>query len=157
MKKTIYLAPGAHIIGDVTFGTEVSIWYNAVVRGDTDRIFIGNQTNVQDNCTLHTDTGFPIRIGVGVSIGHNTVIHGCTIGDHTLIGMGSVLLNGARIGKNCIIGAGALVTANTIIPDNSVVLGSPAKIVRQMTDAEIAANKKNAAHYTELMHAALEK
>lgn len=156
-EETIYLAPGAHIVGDVTLGTEVGIWYNAVVRGDTDRIFIGNQTNVQDNCTLHTDKNYPIHIGSGVSIGHNAVVHGCTIGDDTLVGMGSVLLNGARIGKNCIVGAGALVTANTVIPDNSVVLGSPAKVVRQITDAELAANKENAAHYLELLHAALEE
>lgn len=154
MKSNHYLAPGAHIIGNVTLGADVGIWYNAVVRGDTGSICIGDGTNIQDNCTLHTDMNHSICIGAGVSIGHNAVVHGCTIGDNTLVGMGSILLNGAQVGKNCIIGAGALVTANTVIPDNSVALGSPAKIVRTVTEEEIASNKENAAHYLELMHAA---
>ena len=157
INKTTYLAPGAHVVGDVTLGKDVNIWYNAVVRGNTGSIFIGDGSNVQDNCTLHTDTGHSIHIGRGVSIGHNAVVHGCTVGDNTVVGMGSILLNGSVIGRNCIIGAGALVTGKMNIPDGSIVVGNPARILRQMTDGEIQANRQNAAHYLELMHAALKE
>ena len=152
MAKKIYLAPGAHVVGDVTLGDNVGIWYNAVVRGDTGSIFIDDNSNVQDNSTLHTDKGHFIHIGKGVSVGHNAVVHGCTIGDNTVVGMGSILLSGAVVGKNCIIGAGALVTGKMVIPDNSVAVGSPAKVIRQMTENEIVANRKNAEHYIELMN-----
>ncbi len=155
MEKQTYLAPGAHIVGDVTLGNDVSIWYNAVVRGDTGSIFIGDGSNVQDNCTLHTGTGHSIHIGRGVSIGHNAVVHGCTVGDNTVVGMGSILLSGSVVGRNCIIGAGALVTGKMKIPDNSIVVGNPARVLRQMSEEEIAANRKNAAHYLDLMRAAL--
>ena len=150
MNQNTYLAPGAHVIGDVTFGENVGIWYNAVVRGDTGSIFIDDNSNVQDNCTLHTDMNHSIHIGKGVSIGHNAVVHGCTIGDNTVIGMGSIVLSGAVIGKNCIIGAGALVTGKMVLPDNSIACGNPAKVVRCLTEEEIEANRKNAEHYIDL-------
>ena len=139
-EKRIYIAPGAYVGGDVTLGNEVGIWYNAVVRGDSGPIEIGSQSNVQDNCTVHTDPGHKVVIGKGVSIGHNAVVHGCAIG---------------VIGKNCIIGAGALVTGRTVVPDNSMAFGNPAKVVRQLTDAEIEANRHNAEHYVDLLRTQL--
>lgn len=154
MAEKIYIAPGAHVLGDVTLGENVGIWYNAVVRGDTGSIVIEDGSNVQDNCTLHTDKDHSIHIGKGVSIGHNAVVHGCTVGDNTVVGMGSILLNGAVVGKNCMIGAGALVTGKTVIPDNSIAFGNPAKVVRRLTEEEVLANKKNAAHYVDLMKSA---
>lgn len=155
-KIHIFLAPGAHVVGDVTLGDNVGIWYNAVVRGDTGSIFIDDNSNVQDNSTLHTDAGHSVHIGKGVSVGHNAVVHGCTIGDNTVVGMGSILLSGAVVGRNCIIGAGALVTGKMVIPDNSVAVGSPTKVIRQMTEDEIVENRKNAEHYIELMNAELQ-
>ena len=155
-KIHIFLAPGAHVGGDVTLGDNVGIWYNAVVRGDTGSIFIDDNSNVQDNSTLHTDAGHSVHIGKGVSVGHNAVVHGCTIGDNTVVGMGSILLSGAVVGRNCIIGAGALVTGKMVIPDNSVAVGSPAKVIHQMTEDEIVENRKNAEHYIELMNAELQ-
>ena len=154
-EKRIYIAPGAYMGGDVTLGNEIGIWYNAVVRGDSGPIEIGSQSNVQDNCTVHNGPGHKVVIGKGVSIGHNAVVHGCTIGDNTIIGMGSIILNGAVIGKNCIIGAGALVTGKTVVPDNSMAFGNPAKVVRQLTDAEIEANRHNAEHYVDLLRTQL--
>lgn len=142
--KKIFLAPGAHIVGNVSLGENVGIWYNAVVRADMESITIGNNTNIQDNCTLHTGNGFPIVVGEGVTIGHNAIVHGCHIGDNTVIGMGSILLNGAKVGRNCIIGAGTLVTGKMEIPDNSMAFGNPAKIIRKLTSKEIMANKENA-------------
>ncbi len=147
MQRNIFTAPGAHIIGDVQAGENVGIWYNAVVRGDTNTITIGDNSNVQDNATIHTDADFPVRIGAGVTIGHNAVVHGCTIGDNTVIGMGSIILNGAVIGSSCIIGAGSLVTGKMRIPDNSLAFGNPAKIVRAVTAEEAEANRKNAMNY----------
>ena len=149
--KKIFLAPGAHIVGNVSLGENVGIWYNAVVRADMESITIGNNTNIQDNCTLHTGNGFPIVVGEGVTIGHNAIVHGCHIGDNTVIGMGSILLNGAKVGRNCIIGAGALVTGKMEIPDNSMAFGNPAKIIRKLTSKEIMANKGNAMEYVKLM------
>ncbi len=150
MSDQIFIADGAKVIGDVTFGKRVGVWYNAVIRGDAERIVIGDDSNIQDNCTLHTDKDHPIHIGNGVSVGHNAIVHGCTIGDNSVIGMGSILLNGAVVGKNCIIGAGALVTGKTVIPDNSIAVGNPARFLRKMTAAEIEANRENAAHYVAL-------
>lgn len=149
--KKIFLAPGAHIVGNVSLGENVGIWYNAVVRADMESITIGNNTNIQDNCTLHTGNGFPIVVGEGVTIGHNAIVHGCHIGDNTVIGMGSILLNGAKVGRNCIIGAVALVTGKMEIPDNSMAFGNPAKIIRKLTSKEIMANKENAMEYVKLM------
>jgi carbonic anhydrase/acetyltransferase-like protein (isoleucine patch superfamily) len=147
--EKIFIASGAVVIGDVTLNENVGIWYNATVRGDSDTIYVGRDTNIQDNCVVHTAQGYPVRIGEGVTIGHSAIVHGCTIGDNTMIGMGSIVMNGAVVGKNCIIGAGSLVTEHTEIPDNSVVFGSPAKIRRSITKEELASNIKNAAHYIE--------
>lgn len=151
MQKNILIAPGAHVIGDVLLGENVGIWYNAVVRGDANTIVIGDNTNIQDNSTIHTDADYPVNIGRGVTIGHNAVIHGCTIGDNTVIGMGSIVLNGAVIGNNCIIGAGSLVTGKMRIPDNALAFGNPAKIVRAVSAGEIESNRENALHYVALI------
>lgn len=151
MNKNIFLAQGTHVVGNVEIGNNVGIWYNAVVRGDMEGITIGDNSNVQDNCTLHTSNGFALTIGNGVTIGHNAIVHGCTVGDNTVIGMGSILLNGAKVGKNCIIGAGALVTGKMEIPDNSMAFGNPAKVIRNLTEAEIEDNRENAEEYVKLM------
>ena len=151
MNEKIFIAPGAHVAGDVHLGENVGIWYNAVVRGDANSITIGDNTNVQDNTTVHTDSDFPVHIGKGVTVGHNAIVHGCTIGDNTVIGMGSILLSGAVIGENCIIGAGSLVTGKMRIPDNSLAFGNPAKVVRTVTAEEIKSNQDNAAHYVQLV------
>ena len=153
MPENCLIARGAQVIGKVNLGENVGIWYNAVVRGDTNTITIGCDTNIQDNATLHTDAAFPVQIGVGVTIGHNAIVHGCTIGDNTVIGMGSIVLSGAVIGSNCIIGAGSLVTGKMHIPDNTLAFGNPAKIIRAVTAAEADANRENAAHYVDLMSA----
>lgn len=144
-----FVAPGAVVLGNVTVKEDASIWYHATVRGDRARISIGQGSNIQDNCVVHTDDRFPVTIGENVTIGHSAVIHGCTIGDNSLIGMGAILMNGSIIGQNCIIGAGALVLEETEIPDNSVAVGNPAKVVRRITEEEIAANLHNAAVYVE--------
>lgn len=151
MSKKILIAPGAHVLGDVHLGENVGIWYNAVVRGDTNSITIGDNSNVQDNTTVHTDSDYKVHVGNGVTIGHNAIVHGCTIGDNTVIGMGSIILSGAVIGENCIIGAGSLVTGKMRIPDNSLAFGNPAKVIRAVTPEEIKANHENAAHYVQLM------
>ena len=144
---TAYIAKGAVVIGKVCMGDYVSIWFNAVVRADGDTIYIGEGTNVQDNCTLHLDPGGKLEIGNYVTIGHNAIVHGCKVGDNTLIGMGAIVMNHAVIGKNCIIGAGAVVTEGVVIPDNSMVLGCPGRIRRQVTPEEAERNHKNALHY----------
>ncbi len=130
--------PGAVVVGDVELGKGVSIWYNAVVRGDEGAVSIGDNTNVQDGVIVHADT----KVGCGCTIGHRAVVHGCTIGDNTLVGMGAILLDGARIGRDCVIGAGALVTGGTEIPDGTLALGSPARVVRALTEEEIARNRE---------------
>lgn len=145
--KNVFIADGAIVRGDVTLDDYANIWFNAVVRADADSITIGKNSNVQDNCVLHVDIDAPLHIGDNVTIGHGAIIHGCTIGINSLIGMGAIILNHAVIGKNCIIGAGALVTQNTVIPDNSLVIGSPAKVKRTVTDQEIDDITHNAIHY----------
>lgn len=130
-----WIAPDAVLTGDIVVGPEVGIWFGVVARGDIARISIGARSNVQDNSVLHTDRDNPLVIGANVTIGHSAIVHGCTIGDNTLIGMGATVLNGARIGRNCLIGANALITENKVIPDNSMVVGSPGKVIRQI-DAE---------------------
>lgn len=145
--KNVFIADGAIVRGDVTLDDYANIWFNAVVRADADSITIGKNSNVQDNCVLHVDIDAPLHIGDNVTIGHGAIIHGCTIGNNSLIGMGAIILNHAVIGKNCIIGAGALVTQNTVIPDNSFVIGSPAKVKRTVTDQEIDDITHNAIHY----------
>jgi carbonic anhydrase/acetyltransferase-like protein (isoleucine patch superfamily) len=151
----IFIAQGAAVIGDVTINENVGIWYNATVRADSGSIFIGKNTNIQDNCVIHTAHGYSVHIGEGVTVGHSAIVHGCTVGDNTLIGMGSIIMNGAKIGSNCIIGAGSLVTEHTEIPDNSVVFGSPAKIKRAITPEEIVSNKKNAEVYVSSLQCSL--
>ena len=145
--KNVFVAQGAILCGDITIGDNSSIWFNAVVRADMASIQIGKDTNVQDNCVLHVDDGAALCIGNQVTIGHGAIVHGCTVGDNTLIGMGAIILNHAVIGKNCIIGAGALITQNTVIPDNSLVVGSPGKVKRTLTSEEIEDISSNAAHY----------
>lgn len=139
-----YIAPGARVIGNVTLAEEAGIWFNAVLRGDNEPIVIGPGSNVQDGCVLHTDPGFPLTLGAGVTVGHSAILHGCTIGDGTLIGMGAVVLNGAKIGKGCLIGANALVTEGREIPDHSLVVGQPARVIRPV-DAAMAAELRRAA------------
>lgn len=147
--NSVYIAPGAVVLGDVTMGEDVGIWYHATVRGDRAPIVIGRGSNVQDNVVVHVGTGYPVTIGENVTIGHSAIIHGCEIGDNSLIGMGAIVMNGARIGKNCIVGAGALVTQHMTVADNSLVLGNPAKVKREVTQEELAANLKNAQGYVE--------
>ena len=129
-----WVADTAVVVGRVRLASDVSIWYGSVLRGDNEWIEIGAGSQIQDNCTLHTDPGFPLSIGDGCVIGHNVVLHGCTIGNHSLIGMGAIILNGARIGANCLVGAGALVTEGKEFPDSTVILGAPAKAVRDADD-----------------------
>ncbi len=142
-----WVAPNATIIGDVTLEKNSSVWFNAVIRGDNENIHVGEGSNVQDGSVLHTDPGCPLRIGKDVTIGHIVMLHGCTIGDNSLIGIGAVILNNAKIGKNCIIGAKALITENKEIPDNSLVVGAPGRVVRKLTDEEIGKITENAKHY----------
>ena len=144
-----WVAPNAVIIGDVTLEKNSSIWFNATLRGDIENICIGEGSNVQDGCVLHTDPGCPLKVGKNVTIGHLVMLHGCTIGDNSLIGIGSVILNKAKIGKNCIIGAKALITEGTIIPDGSMVMGMPGKIKRELTIEEQELTKMNAEFYVQ--------
>ena len=144
-----WVAPNASIIGDVTLEKNTSIWFNVTLRGDIENIHVGEGSNIQDGSVLHTDPGYPLRIGKDVTIGHLVMLHGCTVEDNSLIGIGAVILNGAKIGKNCIIGANALVTENKVIPDNSLVVGSPGKIVREVSNEEVILIKENAIHYRE--------
>lgn len=144
-----WVAPNATIIGDVTLDKNSSIWFNATIRGDIENIHVGEGSNVQDGSVLHTDPGYPLKIGINVTIGHLVMLHGCSIGDNSLIGIGSVILNNAKIGNNCIIGANSLITENKKIPDNSLVIGSPGKIIRKVTDDEINLISENAKHYQE--------
>ena len=131
-----WVAPNATIIGDVTLEKNSSVWFNAVLRGDIENIHIGEGSNIQDGSVLHTDPGFPLKVGKNVTVGHLVMLHGCTIEDNSLIGIGAVILNNAKIGKNCIIGAKALITENKEIPDNSLVVGSPGKVIREVTEEE---------------------
>ena len=144
-----WVAESAEVIGQVTLAENVSVWYGAVLRGDNDRISIGPDSNVQEGCVLHTDHGQPLVIGQGVTVGHQAMLHGCTIGDHTLIGIQSVVLNGARIGRHCIVGAGALVTEGKEFPDGVLIVGAPAKVARELTPEQIAGLKASATHYVQ--------
>lgn len=147
INKDTFVAETADILGDVTIGEGSSIWYGTVIRGDMSYVKIGKFTNIQDNVTVHLDTNQPTEIGDYVTVGHNAIIHGCKVGDNCLIGMGAIILNGAEIGENCIIGAGTLVTKDSKIPPNSLVIGSPGKVLRQTTDEEIKTIKDNAVRY----------
>lgn len=142
-----WIAPDAQVIGRVELADEASVWFGAVLRGDNERIYVGPRSNVQDNCVLHTDMGFPLDIGAGCTIGHKAVLHGCTLGDNTLVGMGATILNGARIGRDCLVGAGALVTEGKTFPDGSLIVGSPARVVRQLDERAIAGLTASAARY----------
>lgn len=144
-----FVAPGAHVMGKVTLGDGVGIWFGAVLRGDLERITLGDRTNVQENASLHTEIGCPLVIGDDVTIGHGAIVHGCTIGDNTLIGMGAIILNGARIGANSLVGAGALVTENKSFPDGSLIVGAPAKAVRELDAATIEKLTLSASNYAE--------
>ncbi|MFD0858072.1 gamma carbonic anhydrase family protein [Roseovarius aquimarinus] len=146
-----WVAPGAHVMGRVTLGEASSVWFGAVLRGDNEMIAVGEGTNIQENCVLHTDMGFPLTIGAGCTIGHKAMLHGCTIGENSLIGMGATVLNGARIGRDCLIGAGALVTEGKEIPDGSLVMGAPGKIIRDLDDAAIERLRESARHYQRTM------
>lgn len=148
----VVILPGAAVVGDVTFGPDCSVWFNAVIRGDGKPITLGRGCNVQDCAVLHSDV-FPTVLGDRVTVGHGAIVHGCAVGDNTVIGMGAIVLNGARIGKNCMVGAGALVTGKTDAPDDSLLVGNPAKVVRPLTEAEIAGLRENAEHYVELKEA----
>lgn len=142
-----FLAPDATIVGDVTLKAGSSVWFNTVIRAENDSITIGERSNVQDGSVLHVDPGFPLVIGNDVTIGHKVMLHGCTIGDGTLVGINAVVLNGAVIGKGCIVGANALVTEGMVVPDGSMVLGSPAKIKRQLSEEEQARLRQGARNY----------
>ncbi|MCF6466665.1 gamma carbonic anhydrase family protein [Clostridium sp. Cult2] len=145
-----FIADTAMVIGDVNIGEGTSIWYGAVVRGDIENITIGKYSNIQDNATVHTETNKPTKVGDYTVVGHNAIVHGCTIGDNCLIGMGAIIMNRAVIGDNCIIGAGTVVTEGKHIPPNSLVLGMPGKVIRQVTDEEIEGVRQNAIRYNKL-------
>lgn len=147
LQPDVFLARGAIVVGDVTLATESSVWFNAVLRGDLEPILIGPQSNIQDGAICHTDPGFPVKVGTGVTIGHGAIVHGANIGDNCIIGMGAIVLNGAVIGPNSIVGAGALVTQGKQFPAGSLILGSPARVMRALNDTEIAANREAAARY----------
>ena len=144
-----WVAPGCYVVGNVVVEDKASVWFGSTLRGDNERITIGAGSNVQENCVLHTDMGFPLTIGADCTIGHKAMLHGCTLGDNTLIGMGATVLNGAVIGKNCLIGAGALITEGKVIPDGSLVMGVPGKVVRMLDDDAIAGLRLSAEHYQE--------
>jgi carbonic anhydrase/acetyltransferase-like protein (isoleucine patch superfamily) len=146
----LFVAGNATVIGNVTVGKQVGIWFGAVIRADRDRIVIGDRSNIQDNCVVHTSKGFPITIGNDVSVGHGAILHGCTIGNHVLIGMGAIVINGAKVGDGSIIGAGAVITEGKDIPPNSVVIGVPGRIIKQTDQIQRQHILDNAASYVEL-------
>lgn len=147
---TVFIAPGAKVIGNVELGDYVSVWFNAVIRADVDYIKIGPGTNIQDGCVVHEDPGYPAVVGNNVTVGHLAVLHGCTVGDEAVIGMGAVILTGAKIGAGAVVAAGALVPEGREIPPGTLAIGSPAKVVRELTPEYRERFKKNAQHYLEL-------
>jgi len=146
-KDEYWIAPSAAVLGQVRLGQDVSVWFGATIRGDNEPITIGEGTNIQEKATLHVDPGFPMTVGPGSTIGHNSVIHGCTIGPGSLVGMGATILNGARIGANCLVGANALVTEGRQFDDGSLIVGTPAKSLRKLRDEEVAAIKQATEDY----------
>ncbi|HAJ13055.1 MAG: gamma carbonic anhydrase family protein [Hydrogenophaga sp.] len=142
-----WVADNAQVMGDVTLEADASVWFGVTVRGDTDTITIGEGSNVQDGSVLHADENMPLTIGRHVTVGHQVMLHGCTIGDESLIGIGAIVLNGAKIGRNCLVGAGALVTEGKEFPDGSMIIGSPARVVRQLTPEQIEGLRWSARHY----------
>ncbi len=149
MAESAWIAETATVIGNVRLEAGASIWFNAVLRGDNELILIGENSNVQDGAVMHTDPGSPLTLGKGVTVGHKAMLHGCTVGDYSLIGINAVVLNGAKIGRNCIIGANALVPEGKVIPDGSLVVGSPGKVVRQLTEEQQQAVAAGADHYVQ--------
>ena len=147
LSSTQWIAPNATVIGDVHLGEHVSIWWNAVLRGDNDPINIGDNSNIQDSSVLHTDEGVPMHIGKNVTVGHLVMLHGCTVGDNSLVGIGSIILNRAVIGKNSIVGANTLIAEGKVFPDGVLIIGSPGKAVRELTEEEISKLQNSAAHY----------
>jgi len=145
--RRYYIAPGAAVIGDVQIGLDVSVWFNAVLRGDNEPIILEEGANLQDCCVVHTDPGFPVRIGKNVTIGHGTIIHGCTIGEESLIGMGATVLNGAVIGARCVVGANALVPEGMVVPDNSLVVGVPGRVVKTISEEAASRFSAGATRY----------
>jgi carbonic anhydrase/acetyltransferase-like protein (isoleucine patch superfamily) len=144
-----WIADNATVIGRVTLGHRVSIWYNVVIRAENDDVIIGDDTNIQDGSVLHIDEGTPLKIGRGCTIGHKVMLHGCEIGDYSLVGINAVVLNGAKIGRHCLVGANALIPEGKVIPDGSLVMGSPGKVVRMLSDGERAGLEGGAQHYVE--------
>ena len=151
LHEDTWAAPDANLIGDVVLEEGASVWFCSTLRGDNERITVGAGSNVQENCVFHTDMGFPLTIGPGCTIGHKVMLHGCTIGTNSLIGMGATVLNGAKIGDNCLIGAGALITEGKEIPDGSLVMGAPGKVIRALDDAAKASLLASARHYQDNM------
>ena len=149
ISDSAYVADTATVVGKVTIGAGASVWFGATIRGDNERITVGDNSNIQENCVLHTDHGIPLSIGQHVTVGHQVMLHGCSIGDGSLIGIQSVILNKARIGKNCLVGAGSLVTEGKEFSDNSLILGRPAKVVRMLTDDEIQNLRASSESYVE--------
>ncbi len=147
--ETAWIADDANVIGNVELKEGSSVWFCTTIRGDNEIVVVGKGTNIQENTVMHTDIGWPLTIGENCTIGHKVMLHGCEIGNNTLIGMGSVILNGARIGDNCLIGAGTLITENKVIPDRSLVMGAPGKIIRQLDDAAVLRLTQSAFHYQE--------
>ena len=148
-KEGVFIAENATVLGHVELDKNVSIWYGAIIRGDNDSILIGACTNIQDNCIIHVDEGVPVKIGEYCVVGHRAILHGCTVGNQCLIGMGAIIMNNAVIGDNCVIGANALITENTVIPAGSLVLGSPGKVVKEISPKQAERIKKGALHYAE--------
>ena len=151
LHEDTWVAPDANLIGKVVLESGASVWFGTTIRADHEEIRVGAGSNVQENCVFHIDAGYPLCIGAGCTIGHKVMLHGCTIGDNSLIGMGATVLNGARIGNNCLIGAGALITENKVIPDNSLVMGVPGKVVRELDAAAIEGLRNSARHYQKNM------
>ena len=147
--STAYVADSATVIGKIKLDDSVSVWSGATLRGDNELIHVGRRSNVQEGVVLHTDVGYPLVVGEGVTIGHQAMLHGCHIGDNTLIGIQAVVLNGAKIGKNCLVGAGALITEGKEFPDNSLIIGSPAKVARTLTDEQLEGLRRSAQTYAE--------
>lgn len=149
ISESAWIAPDANLVGKITVADEASVWFGCTLRGDNERITVGQGSNVQENCVLHTDMGFPLEIGRNCTIGHKAMLHGCTIGEQSLVGMGATVLNGARIGRNCLIGACALVTEGKEIPDNSLVMGAPGKVIRTLDEDAIRGLLASALRYQE--------
>lgn len=147
--ESAWVADSAHVIGDVELAPGASVWFGAVIRGDTETIRVGRNSNIQDQSVLHADIGKPLTIGDNVTVGHQVMLHGCTIGDNSLVGIQAVVLNGAKIGRNCIVGAGSVVTEGKEFPDNSLIIGAPAKVVRTLDDAAARKLTESAEHYVE--------